>query len=70
MRTRSPTVIEPPPTIFVAAIHIIPVNAVEKIMFCPEFNNASEVAILREDFSYNFIAESYSWTWYFSLLKC
>ena len=62
MRTRSPTVIAPPPTIFDAAIHIIPVKAVEKIMFWPEFSNANEVAILSEDFSYDCIAESYSLT--------
>lgn len=51
MRTRSPTVILPPETMFVAAIHIIDVNAVEKMIFCPELRNARDVAIFREDFS-------------------
>jgi len=51
MRTRSPTVIFPPPTILVAAIHMIPVRAVEKMMFWPELSKARDVAILREDFS-------------------
>ena len=58
IKTRSPTVIVPPPTIFVAAIHIIDVKAVEKMMFCPELRKASEDAIFSEDFSYAFNAES------------
>jgi hypothetical protein len=62
MRTRSPTVIFPPPTIFVAAIHMIDVKAVEKMMFCPELRKAREDAILSEDFSYDFNAESYNRT--------
>jgi len=51
MRTRSPTVMFPPPTILVAAIHMIPVRAVEKMIFWPELRKARDVAILREDFS-------------------
>ena len=46
------------------------VNALEKMMFCPELRKASDVAIFKEDFSYACSAESYSRTWYFSLLKC
>jgi len=33
MRTKSPTVIVPPETMLVAAIHIIDVSAVEKMTF-------------------------------------
>jgi len=62
MRTKSPTVIFPPDTICVAAIHIIHVSAVEKIIFCPEFKNANDLAILRDDFSYACNAESYNLT--------
>jgi hypothetical protein len=51
MRTKSPTVIFPPPTIFVAAIHMIEVNAVEKMMFWPEFRRARDDAIFSDDFS-------------------
>lgn len=35
-----------------AARNIAVVNALEKIIFCPEFRNASEVVILTDDFSY------------------
>jgi hypothetical protein len=52
MRTRSPTVIAPDPeTMLVAAIHMIDVRAVEKMMFWPELRKAREEAILRDDFS-------------------
>jgi hypothetical protein len=52
MRTRSPTVIVPAPeTMLVAAIHMIEVSAVEKMMFWPELRKAREEAILRDDFS-------------------
>lgn len=46
------------------------VKAVEKIMFCPEFKNASEVAILTDAFSYLLKVSSNCLTSYFSLLKC
>lgn len=46
------------------------VKAVENIIFCPEFKNANEVAILTDAFSYLFKVSSNCLTSYFSLLKC
>lgn len=48
----------------------MPVSAEEKMMFCPELSNASEVAILMDAFSYDFRCRSYCLISYASLPKC
>lgn len=45
------------------------VSAEEKMKFCPELRNASEVAILIDAFSYVLSVASYCFISYFSLLN-
>jgi hypothetical protein len=52
-----------------AARNMIPVSAVEKMTFWPEFKSAREVAILTDAFSYARKCVSYRATSYRSLLK-
>lgn len=53
-----------------AARNIVAVNAVEKMIFCPEFRYAKDVVIFTEDASYCLRCLSYCAISNFSLLKC